>query len=110
VHQPHWEIFKFLKSGATAMVPVYLRVLIPCWTLEQAEFGSDEYQRDLQTYCGLDDSILTLPNLPPLGTSILVRTPNGDTSMKVVHIKIETQTNLIGDELGVVFAVPEDCF
>jgi hypothetical protein len=92
------------------MVPVYLRVVIPCWVLEQAELGSDEYQRDIRAYCGLDNSILTLPNLPPLGTSITVRSPEGDTLMKVVHVKLEAQTNLIGDELGVVFAVPEDCF
>jgi hypothetical protein len=92
------------------MVPVYLRVLIPCWVLEQAELGSDEFQRDIRAYCGLDDSILTLPNLPPLGTSIIVRTQNGDTPMKVIHIKLEARTNLIGDELGVIFAVPEDCF
>jgi hypothetical protein len=92
------------------MVPVYLRVCIPCWVLEQAELGSDEYQRDIRAYCGLDNSILTLPNLPPLGTSITVRSPEGDTLMKVVHVKLGAQTNLIGDELGVVFAVPEDCF
>lgn len=92
------------------MVSVYLRVLIPCWVLEQAELGADEYQQDVQTYHGLDDLILTLPTLPPLGTSILVRTPDGNTPMKVVHVKLEAQTNLIGDELGVVFAVPEDCF
>lgn len=92
------------------MVPVYLRVLIPCWVLEQAELGSDEYQRDIRAYCGLDETILSLPNLPPMGTTILVRTPDGDTPMKVVHVKLEAQTNLIGDELGVVFAVPEDCF
>lgn len=92
------------------MVPVYLRVCIPCWVLEQAELGSDEYQQDVRAYCGLDNSILTLPNLPPLGTSITVRSPDGDTLMKVVHVKLEAQTNLIGDELGVVFAVPEDCF
>lgn len=78
------EKFKIPKPGAQIMVPVYLRVLIPCWTLEQAELGSNEYQRDIRAYCGMDDSILTLPNLPPLGTSILVRTPDGDTSMKVV--------------------------
>lgn len=92
------------------MVPVYLRVLISCWVLEQAELGSDEYQRDVRAYCGLDDSILTLPSLPPLGTSIMVHSPESDTPMKVVHVKLEVQTNLIRDELGVVFAVPEDCF
>lgn len=92
------------------MMPVYLRVCIPCWVLEQAELGSDEYQRDVRAYCGMDDSILSLPNLPPLGTSIVVRTPSGVTPMKVVHVKLEARTNLIGDELGVVFAVPEDCF
>ena len=92
------------------MVPVYIRVLIPYWVLDQAEQGSDEYQRDIRAYCGLDDSILTLPNLPPLGTSITVRSPDGDTPMKVVHVKLEAQTNLIGSEMGVVFAVPEDCF
>ena len=92
------------------MVPVYFRVLIPCWVLEQAELGSDEYQRDVRAYCGLDDSILTLQSLPPLGTSIMVHSPEGDTPMKVVHVKLEVQTNLIRDELGVVFAVPEDCF
>lgn len=92
------------------MVPVYLRVLIPCWTLEQAELGFEEYQRDIRAYCDLDETILSLPNLPPLGTSIVVRSPDGDTPMKVVHVKLEAQTNLIGHELGVVFAVPEDCF
>lgn len=30
--------------------------------------------------------------------------------MKAVHVKLEAQINLIGDQLGVVFAVPEDCF
>lgn len=92
------------------MVPIYLRVLIPCWVLEQAELGAEEYQREVRAYCGLDNSILTLPNLPSLGTSIVIRTPDGATPMKVVHVKLEAQTNLIGDELGVVFAVPEDCF
>ena len=92
------------------MVPVYLRVLIPCWVLDQAEQGIEEFQRDVRFYCGLDQSILTLPNVPPLGTSITVRNPDGDVPMKVVHVKLEAQTNLIGSELGVVFAVPEDCF
>ncbi|WP_416666798.1 hypothetical protein [Egbenema bharatensis] len=92
------------------MAPIYLRVLIPCWILEQAELGSIEYQQDLCAYCGLDESILTLPNLPPIGTSITVKTATGDIPLKVVHLKLETQTNLIGADLGVVFAVPEDCF